>query len=63
MAYATILVRYVYFITGFDTGTVDEESWEGGARITPNCYIVTTMLAPSGDRAVPASLYCLIYVP
>ena len=21
---------------------------------TPNCYIVTTMLAPSGDRAVPA---------
>ena len=54
MAYATILVRYVYFITGFDTGTADEESWEGGARITPNCYIVTTMLAPSGDRAVPA---------
>ena len=30
MAYATILVRSVYFITGVDTGTADEESWEGG---------------------------------
>ena len=68
MTYATILVR---FITGIDTGTADEESWDGGARITgcliflcrcdtANCYIVTTVLAPSGDRAVPAlfdSLY------
>ena len=34
MAYATILVRFVYFITGIDTGMADEESWEGGARIT-----------------------------
>ena len=34
MAYATIFVRSVYFITGIDTGTADEESWEGGARIT-----------------------------
>ena len=71
MAYATILVRFVYFITGIDTGTADEESWEGGARITvclillgrcdtANCYIVTTVLAPSGDWAVPA-LFNLLY--
>ena len=38
MAYATILARFVYFITGIDTGTADEESWEGGARIT-GCLI------------------------
>ena len=68
MAYATILVRFVYFITGIDTGTADEESWEGGARITGclillcrcDTAIVTTMLAPSGDRAVPA-LFNLLY--
>ena len=71
MACATILVRFVYFITGIDTGTADEESLKGGARITgclifwcrwdtANCYIVTTMLAPSGDRAVPA-LFDLLY--
>ena len=34
MAYATILVRFVYFITG----TAEEESWEGGACIT-GCLI------------------------
>ena len=39
MAYATILVRFVYFITGIDTGTADEEIWEGGARIT-GCLIL-----------------------
>ena len=27
------------------------------------CCVVTMLLAPSGDRAVPASLYYLIYVP
>ena len=95
MAYATLLVRFVYFITGIEPGTADEESWEGAARITglydfvvgrtmpvtillpqcllhmetgrcPHCLIccmITMMLAPSGDRAVPASLYCLICVP
>ena len=73
MAYATILVRFVYFITGIDTGTADEERWEGGARIT-GCLIfrlvyrklsfciVIVVLAPSGDRAVPASLDCMIFV-
>ena len=73
MAYATILVRFVYFITGIDTGTADEESWEGGARIT-GCLIfrlvyrilsfciVIVVLAPSGDRAVPASMDCMIFV-
>ena len=43
---------------------------QGGARITglsDFCVVrtlpVTTMLDPSGDRAVPASLYCKICVP
>ena len=27
------------------------------------CCMIPMMLAPSGDRAVPASLYCLICVP
>ena len=72
MAYATIVVRFVYLITGIDPGTADEESWEGGTRIT-GCLIfrlvyrklsfciVIVVLAPSGDRAVPASLDCMIF--